>query len=386
MTSDVPTKPHFGKVFTRKRKRSSTSASRDSEFVLPGIRRDEMPKHRSCVVHMLTFEHGQCATRKQAHEIEDEYGTARCFFNGIRHGIRSRKSKRADSVPFPAVGISSDTVLFPATNTSSDHVPFQAADSSDPVLSQETDICSGPVPLQATKMSTSDLVPSQAVNMSSNSFADHLERIWRSFPTDKLVEFTYLECLWFGMYRKAMHKTKVISWIKKKNIFSKNYVLVPICCWRHWNLLILCHFSESLDDRNKKPCMLLLDSLHMAGPMRLEKEIRKFVSDIYKGKGISDRIVSNIPLLVPKVPQQRNKECGFFSLYFIKKFMEAALETISYDDMSFIDKNWFTREELDGFCIALEKESKEQCKHEAPTSQKTGHESIDGDVIVLHDD
>lgn len=44
----------------------------------------------------------------------------------------------------------------------------------------------------------------------------------------------------------------------------------------HWSLLILCHFGET-KSKTRTPCMILLDSLHMANPNRLEPEIRKYV-------------------------------------------------------------------------------------------------------------
>lgn len=44
----------------------------------------------------------------------------------------------------------------------------------------------------------------------------------------------------------------------------------------HWNLLILCHFGESLQSETQRPCMLLLDSLQGADPGRYEKYIRKY--------------------------------------------------------------------------------------------------------------
>ena len=45
----------------------------------------------------------------------------------------------------------------------------------------------------------------------------------------------------------------------------------------HWSLLIMCHFGESLESKIRAPCMLLLDSLQMVDPKRLEPNIRKYV-------------------------------------------------------------------------------------------------------------
>ncbi|KAG6683872.1 hypothetical protein I3842_12G034200 [Carya illinoinensis] len=128
-----------------------------------------------------------------------------------------------------------------------------------------------------------------------------------------------------------------------KHIFSKKYVFVPIICWSHWSLLIFCHFGESLQSKTRTPCMLLLDSLEMGNPRRLEPNIRKFVLDIYEAEGRF------------QVSQQRNgEECGQFVLYFMKLFMEGSPEGFSIGDYPyFMKKIWFTPEGLDSFCQKL---------------------------------
>ncbi|CAH2040872.1 unnamed protein product, partial [Thlaspi arvense] len=100
----------------------------------------------------------------------------------------------------------------------------------------------------------------------------------------------------------------------------------------HWRLLIFCHFGESLQSKTTTSCMLLLDSLQMADPKRLEPYIRKFVLDIYRAEDRpeSKEFISRIPLFVPKVPQQiTGEECGKFVLYFIHLFVEEAPENFS---------------------------------------------------------
>ncbi|KAL6174992.1 hypothetical protein ACLB2K_051635 [Fragaria x ananassa] len=153
--------------------------------------------------------------------------------------------------------------------------------------------------------------------LDSGTFQCYFESLWKSFSEDKKTSFTYLDCLWFSLYIKPTTKDKVLTWIKKKHIFSKKYVFVPIVCWSHWNLLILCHFGENLESKTQRPCMLLLDSLEMADPKRLEPDIRKFVVDIFREEGRPENmdLLRKIPLLVPRMK-----------------------------------KNWFAYESLDCFC------------------------------------
>ncbi|TKY73609.1 ubiquitin-specific protease 2A [Spatholobus suberectus] len=194
--------------------------------------------------------------------------------------------------------------------------------------------------------------------LDSGVFDIYLKKIWKSFSEDRKRPFAYFDSLWFSLYRIASSKDKVLTWIKKEHIFSKAYVFVPIVCWGHWSLLILCHFGESLQSTTRSRCMLLLDSLEMANPKRLEPEVRRFVLDIYKtgDRPETKHLVSQIPFLVPKVPQQRDgNECGFFVLYFINLFLEHAPENFSMEGYPyFMKEDWFTPEGLDRFYERLD--------------------------------
>ncbi|XP_058102131.1 probable ubiquitin-like-specific protease 2A isoform X2 [Magnolia sinica] len=195
---------------------------------------------------------------------------------------------------------------------------------------------------------------SKKKKMDTNMFESYLEHLWRNISEDKRSSCTYLDCLWFSLYKKGSDKTKVLMWIRRKDIFSRTYVFVPIVCWHHWSLLILCHFGGDMQSKTRTPCMLLLDSLEMANPKRLEPYIRKFVLDIYRSEGREERekLISRIPLLVPKVPQQRNgEECGVFVLYFIKLFLQSAPENFSIFDgyPYFMKENWFDFKGLEKF-------------------------------------
>ncbi|GAV68013.1 Peptidase_C48 domain-containing protein [Cephalotus follicularis] len=205
-------------------------------------------------------------------------------------------------------------------------------------------------------------VPKLKKKLNSATFDRYLENLWRSFPKEKITSFSYIDSLWFSLYTNASSRTKVLDWIKRSHIFSKKYVFVPIVLWSHWSLLIFCHFGESLQSKRRTPCMLLLDSLEMAGPKRLEPDIRKFVLDIYKAEGRPEtkKMISRIPLLVPKVPQQRDdEECGRFVLYYINLFVEGAPENFSTENFPyFMKKDWFSEEGLERFCERLDSTGK----------------------------
>ncbi|XVF54634.1 hypothetical protein PTKIN_Ptkin05aG0197000 [Pterospermum kingtungense] len=272
----------------------------------------------------------------------------------------------------------------------------------------------GEIPCRARskrQMESKNSISKQKTKMDDGAFQCYLENLWRTFPEDKRSAFAYFDCLWFALYRNSSFREKVLSWIKKKQIFSKKYVLVPIVCWSHWSLVIFCHFGESLQSKTKTPCILLLDSLQMANPMRLEPDIRKYVAhlqklallleenskfpyvqyvflaarfvfDIYKAEGRPEekQMIYRIPLLVPKVitiqdvgdvviilyvgltfdffqvPQQRDdKECGNFVLYYLNLFVESAPENFTVEGYPyFMKKDWFNAEGVDRFCETLD--------------------------------
>ncbi|CAN4123674.1 unnamed protein product [Withania somnifera] len=212
--------------------------------------------------------------------------------------------------------------------------------------------------------------------LGSSKFELYLESIWKWHPEDRRNTFAYLDSLWFSLYSERSNTAKVLNWITRKKIFSKKYVFVPIVLWSHWSLLIFCHLGESLQSKARSPCMLLLDSLHMANPERFEPGIRKFVIDLFKAEQrpeTKDQI-RKIPLMIPKVPQQRNDEdCGNFVLYYINLFLESAPEnfSISKGYPYFMTEDWFTLERLECFAHEL---------------QSTAGSTLDSDERLLDDE
>ncbi|CAI9105987.1 OLC1v1005037C2 [Oldenlandia corymbosa var. corymbosa] len=199
----------------------------------------------------------------------------------------------------------------------------------------------------------------QQGKLDSNTFEIFMEHIWNTCPEESRKSFSYLDCLWFFRYSQKSEKEKVLNWVKKKDIFSKKHILVPIVLWSHWSLLILCNFGSSVQPIY--PCVLLLDSLQQTNPRWLEPGIRKFILDIYHTYGIPATMESirKIPFLIPKVPQQRNgEECGTFVLYYIKLFIENAPQDFSICGPKgypyFMKEDWFTLEEFDSFWKELE--------------------------------
>ncbi|XP_044486475.1 ubiquitin-like-specific protease 1D isoform X2 [Mangifera indica] len=183
--------------------------------------------------------------------------------------------------------------------------------------------------------------------LNSSLFDCYMRNLWRNFPEDKVLDFTYLDCLWFSLYTEESYKGK----LRCNTIRS------------HWNLLIICNFGGSSQLEPITSCMLLLDSLRMADdPMRLEPLIRKFAVDIYEAEAMPENttLVSQIPILVPKVPQQRNEtDCGYFVLYYISLFVNNAPENFRITEgyPYFMKEDWFGLEDFNSFRDKLKSDS-----------------------------
>lgn len=189
--------------------------------------------------------------------------------------------------------------------------------------------------------------------LDTNIFESYLEDLWGRISDEKKISYTYLDSLWFSLYKNGKTKEKVLQWIKNKELFSWKYIFVPIICWKHWSLLILCNIGERRITKSKKRCMLLLDSFHKLDPSRLEPDIRRFVLDIFRLQGRKDKeeSISEIPLLIPKVPQQNNgEECGMFVLYFIYRFLQSAPVNFNMEGYPyFLTDDWFALEDVENF-------------------------------------
>ncbi|KAJ4837129.1 hypothetical protein Tsubulata_030658 [Turnera subulata] len=188
--------------------------------------------------------------------------------------------------------------------------------------------------------------------LGSKTFDCYMENLWSSFSEEKRKSFTYLECYWFCMYREASYRENVLQWIKRKQIFLKKYVIVPIVCW------YISFFAISLTREAFSLFAIRNSTQNVVAGFTRDGGTKTFVWDIYRTEGRPEtkQMVSKIPLLVPKVPQQKNDvDCGKFVLYFIKLFMQDAPENFNMEDYPyFMDSTWFTLEGVENFWEKLE--------------------------------
>ena len=68
----------------------------------------------------------------------------------------------------------------------------------------------------------------------------------------------------------------VRRWTKNVDIFTKDYLVVPIHDELHWSLALVC-FPGSIGDPDHQPAILHLDSLkgmHKCGPTHKSEDVR----------------------------------------------------------------------------------------------------------------
>ncbi|MQM07680.1 hypothetical protein Taro_040521 [Colocasia esculenta] len=130
-------------------------------------------------------------------------------------------------------------------------------------------------------------------------FQEHVEYLWGVIPSTLLKHFEIFNSLWFNFCRLTSDGVnRIKSIVQKNSLLEKSYSLLPICIWNHWQLVVICNKGD-----NDMSFLMLLDSLHMGEPTRIENELKNFLKIAYEGKemrAVADEL-KVIDLHVPKL-------------------------------------------------------------------------------------
>ncbi|MQM12591.1 hypothetical protein Taro_045511 [Colocasia esculenta] len=114
-----------------------------------------------------------------------------------------------------------------------------------------------------------------------------------------LKSFKIFDSLWFNFCRLTSNGVnRIKSSVQKNSLLEKSYSILSICIWNHWQLVVICNKGD-----NDMPFLMLLDSLHMGEPTRIENELKNFLKIAYEGKemrAVADEL-KVIDLHVPKL-------------------------------------------------------------------------------------
>ena len=109
------------------------------------------------------------------------------------------------------------------------------------------------------------------------------------------------------------------------DIFSKDYLMIPVHSGLHWSLIIVCYANEG---EGREPMILHLDSMSPAGGHNSEtvtRAIRKYLNKEWQARSNSGDGVKFTAKVMPayrvNVPRQQNGcDCGVFILAFVERF------------------------------------------------------------------
>lgn len=187
---------------------------------------------------------------------------------------------------------------------------------------------------------------------------------------------------------ERMHQ-QVKKWSKSIDLFSKDYIIVPINEHSHWYLAIICypwleapHFEDNPNWKpsNKRserdgemeadekdidgvlskarehstmppitcrPCVLMFDSLVANGRNRVVSNIRNYLAVEWKTKserGPRSFTKNNFPGIFVEGPLQENFcDCGVFLLQFVEKFFESPITDYRFPVER---KDWFSQQDI----------------------------------------
>jgi Ulp1 family protease len=185
----------------------------------------------------------------------------------------------------------------------------------------------------------------------------YLKYIFNNFLTDEQRNQTHIFGAHFyeSLSNAGRNSSILENWTKYVDIFSKDFLIIPICKHHHWNLIIVCYpqllnRDEDCDYEGKCCCILKFDSLGNNGSHSFTI-IREYLSNEYALKhGSNSEFTSEKCFgMNLKVPQQHNSsDCGIYLLTYVEYFFTHPIMNFEKAKLSKETdlKNWFDYSEV----------------------------------------
>ncbi|XP_050049458.1 sentrin-specific protease 7-like [Dermacentor andersoni] len=132
----------------------------------------------------------------------------------------------------------------------------------------------------------------------------------------------------------ALRHERVRRWTRSVDVFTKDYIVVPVNVRNHWILVIICFAGRALPHEQApheipNAYILVFDSLrgYVRNLDEIARNLRGYLSEEWKRKRESVLVFTeaNMPLYVPLTPQQTNNtDCGVYVLMNIEAFFRNA--------------------------------------------------------------
>eukprot|EP00850_Spirogloea_muscicola_P007645 SM000039S14475 [mRNA] locus=s39:356181:361419:- [translate_table: standard] len=174
--------------------------------------------------------------------------------------------------------------------------------------------------------------------------------------------------------RRSPGKANISKWTKGVDIFSKDYLFVPIhdeydfyvSALLHWSLAIICFPGADGQVSSSRPCLLHLDSMNAGhNATYIFRTLRSYLQSewarqqVPKSRSPSKSPCEQLPSRTfnPKtlpgrrvtVPQQPNAyDCGCFLLHYVELFLQSVPPQFRPEDidrMNLFGQKWFRPEE-----------------------------------------
>jgi hypothetical protein len=165
----------------------------------------------------------------------------------------------------------------------------------------------------------------------------------------------YAQCM-----REKYH-AKVSKWTKTVDIFSKDFLFIPICRQNHWILAVICYPGRQPtfdpDSPNEPclqgdghPCIIMFDSLNFVTTRsNLTYALRYFLEREWQLQKKSDRSFAKslLPEYFPRSPKQPNDyDCALFVMEYVKRLCTEREQVFTSDQVQTDLRNWFDRDRI----------------------------------------
>lgn len=132
---------------------------------------------------------------------------------------------------------------------------------------------------------------------------------------------------------------QVHRWTNNIDIFSYDFLIIPIFKGCHWSVAIICYPGKLLIDEieldvKERPCIIFFDSIKQYKDDRMKtlkqysQYLKNFIQqELFNKKNISKVFNSaNLPTLNPTTPCQNNDyDCGIFLLHYVETFLKVCI-------------------------------------------------------------
>ncbi|XP_065295841.1 sentrin-specific protease 7-like [Dermacentor albipictus] len=199
------------------------------------------------------------------------------------------------------------------------------------------------------------LLPGACLNDTIIEFGS--KTIFHEVLSEELGRATHLfgphfyACLTGGLGASALER--VSRWTRSVDVFTKDYIVVPVNVSNHWILAIICFAGRALPHEqppheSPNAYMLVFDSLrgYIKNLEEIARNLRGYLSEEWKRKRESVLVFTeaNTPLYVPQTPQQTNNtDCGVYVLMNMEAFFRNAPKHGEPVEMS---RNLFSSEDV----------------------------------------